>query len=339
VHVLRSYLCLAVIGLTFAIYGAQPSRASERGADRSAQTVPPIYVGSRKIATPAFFQQQQLFVPVRGVFEAIDANVAFTPPRFIVVRKDGAVIAAFILDRTRAIVGHRAVDLDAAPTRRDGVVYVPLRVVAQAAGATVAYTSRPPAVHIRQSESALSDTLRPDPTTPEVPSTARWRMGVEVFTGICCFGCLVLTARRFAPTLFRAGPKRSAVPPPDEPQNDGVSLPAPDRVALSSVEATGEARLHKKIIKETRTIQVAVTREELVIEYAGDGGVVLINGRELASGELVRIPLWEERVNVDITKHILLEEDIVVEKRRSPAWSAPQSEASADLGIAEGSPS
>lgn len=335
-HVLRSLILPAILGLIFALSAAEPVRAEHREFGRSIQPVPAVYVGARKISTPAFVDQRQLFVPLRGVFEAIGASVEFTAQRFVVIRKDGVVIAAFILDRTHAIVGNRAVDLDAAPTRRGGRVYVPLRVVAEAAGATVAYTSRPSAVHIRQVGAVAS--AAGVPTLFEPPATGRWRMGVAVFTGACALGCLVLTARRFAPTLFRPAPVRAAQVPPSEPPQ--LSEAPADRVALTSIEAAGEARFHKEVVQETRTIAVPVRREELVIEYSGDGGTVLIEGRELLAGQTVRIPLWEERVHVDVTKHVLLEQDVVVDKRRTPRWTGPpESGQPLDFTVAEGSPS
>jgi len=323
-----------------------------------------VYIGAHKIRTAAIVDRGHLLVPVRGVFEAVGASVEYSPPKFVVVRKEGAVIAAFMLDRTRAVVGHASVDLDVAPLRRDGQVYVPLRVVAEAAGASVAYTNRPPAVHIRPAVLESGAEVVPasgddEWSSAQMPSTEQWRLGVAVFAGLCLLGCLLLAERRFAPGFFRAAPLRRAVgatrgaaAPPREVAIPRVPHPAPgvtppaglpplpDRVARTSVESLGEARLRKEVVTEMRTIQVPVTREELVVEYTGAGGTVIIEGRELAAGETVRIPLWEERVQVDVTKHVLREEDIVVGKRRN-TFAAAHAEGGLplDFGIAEGSPS
>ncbi len=353
VHISRSLIHLFGISLSLGISLAQPADAAHLHRTRAVQSAPAIYVQGHKIRTPAIVDRRHLLVPVRGVFEGIGASVQYSWPKFVVVRKEGAVIAAFILDRRRAVVGHASVDLDVAPMRRDGRVYVPLRVVAEAAGATVAYTNRPPAVHIRQP--AADSVVRDAAFAAEsalVRSTAQWRFGVALFTALCCLGCLVLTARRFAPGVFRAAPLRGAVGaahggavrggavPAREPPAPQPHVPLPERVTRTSVEATGEARLHKEIVRETRTIQVPVTREELVIEYAGEGGTVIIEGRQLAAGETVRIPLWEERVHVDVTKHVLRKENIVIGKRRS-TFSTTNGERgqAVDFGVAEGSPS
>jgi uncharacterized protein (TIGR02271 family) len=351
VQILRSLIRIFVISLCLGIFVAQPAGAAQRQADGSSDAAPPVFVGGRKIAAAAIVDRGRLLVPVRGVFEGIGADVQFSPPKFVVVRKDGAVIAAFILDRARAVVGHESVVLDVAPIRRDGRVYVPLRVVAEAAGATVAYSNQPPSVHIRADAASAGSGSGSAPAgdlqtlQARTASTAQWRLGVAVFSGLCCLGCLVLTARRFAPTVLRAAPLWPAAPPaprrssaPLMPQ--ALHVPRSERMALASVEATGEVRLHKQVVTETRTIEVPVTREELVIEYAGEGGTVIVDGHRLEAGETIRIPLWEERVKVDVSKHVLRKEDIVVGKRRSTfAASIGDRVQPLDFGVAEGSPS
>jgi uncharacterized protein (TIGR02271 family) len=318
-----------------------PVAAAQRAKQRAPQP-PAVYVGSRKILTRALLDRGRVLVPVRGVFEAIGADVTFSPPHIVIVRQNGTVIAAFILGRSRAIAGQRAVDLDVPPTRRDGRVYVPLRIVSEAAGATVAYRSHPPVVHISPRHVAAL----PPPVSassapvaagdPDDSNASAWRLGVGIATGLCALGCLVLTARRFGPALRRpvAVPRRRTISPA---QLAASLVSQPDMVALSSVEANGEARVHKQVVRETRTIEVPVEREELVIEYAGSGGQIIIEGRPLEAGETVRIPLWEERVHIDVTKHVLLREDVTIEKRRIVARTPVGVPVDAD--IAEGSPS
>jgi uncharacterized protein (TIGR02271 family) len=343
VHVLRSPLSRTGIGLSLVLAVAGVSVAAQRQPDRSSASTPPIYVGSDKIRTAAFVDGAHLFVPVRGVFEAIGADVSYVAPHFVVVRKNGVPIAAFMLDRRHAIIGRRAVELDSSPTRRDGRIFVPLRVVAEAAGATVAYRSRPPVVHISAAapgdvaaNAAPTDDSGSSPAERTMPSpTVSWLTGVALVTGLCSLLCLVLTARRFAPTLFRPRTKRATLPPAAPAALSAV--PPPDRVALSSVQATGEARFRKELVTETRTVHVPVTREELVIEYAGEGGTVIIEGRELFPGETVRIPLWEERVSIDVTKHVLQTEDIIAARRRTPLPEAPP--LTPDFSVVEGNPS
>jgi uncharacterized protein (TIGR02271 family) len=79
-----------------------------------------------------------------------------------------------------------------------------------------------------------------------------------------------------------------------------------DRVNL------GEVRLRKEVITETQTIEVPVTREELVLER------VAVDGQTTASGQIgdnaeIRIPLSEERASLD--KSTVVREQVSVGKR------------------------
>jgi uncharacterized protein (TIGR02271 family) len=74
----------------------------------------------------------------------------------------------------------------------------------------------------------------------------------------------------------------------------------------------GEVRLRKEVHTETQNIQVPVTREELVIDR------VPVSGEHAATGEIgandeVRVPLSEERVNVE--KRPVVREEVRVGKR------------------------
>jgi uncharacterized protein (TIGR02271 family) len=77
--------------------------------------------------------------------------------------------------------------------------------------------------------------------------------------------------------------------------------------------ATGEARIRKEVITENQTIQVPVTREELVIERRP------VNEARPASGDIgadseIRVPLSEERVNVE--RQPVVREEVEVGKRQ-----------------------
>ena len=72
----------------------------------------------------------------------------------------------------------------------------------------------------------------------------------------------------------------------------------------------GEVTVRKDVVTETRTIQVPVRREELVIERRPPSG-----GPEegTAAGQEVRIPLSEETASVD--KDTVVREEIAVGKK------------------------
>lgn len=76
--------------------------------------------------------------------------------------------------------------------------------------------------------------------------------------------------------------------------------------------SSGEVRLRKEVHTSTQTIEVPVTREELVIER------VPVSGKQVAGNasfneQEIRIPLTEERASVD--KQAVLREEVRVGKR------------------------
>jgi uncharacterized protein (TIGR02271 family) len=74
----------------------------------------------------------------------------------------------------------------------------------------------------------------------------------------------------------------------------------------------GEVRLRKEIITEQQTIQVPVTREELVIERNPVSGETPAQG-QIGQDREIRIPLTEERAAVD--KQTVVREQVAVGKR------------------------
>lgn len=75
----------------------------------------------------------------------------------------------------------------------------------------------------------------------------------------------------------------------------------------------GEVRLRKEVITETQTIQVPVTREELVLERVPVDSTTPVSGTIGAESE-IRIPLSEERAAVD--KQTVVREEVVAGKRQ-----------------------
>ena len=73
----------------------------------------------------------------------------------------------------------------------------------------------------------------------------------------------------------------------------------------------GEVQLRKEVVTENQTVQVPVTREELVIERTPGSGQV---SGEIGRDEEVRVPLSEERVRVE--KQPVVNEEVRVGKRQ-----------------------
>src|SRR5947208_15842521 len=76
----------------------------------------------------------------------------------------------------------------------------------------------------------------------------------------------------------------------------------------------GEVRLRKEVVTESQSIQVPVTREELVIERTPGSGQVT---GEIGRDEEIRVPLSEERVRVE--KQPVVNEEVRVGNARSRA--------------------
>ena len=74
----------------------------------------------------------------------------------------------------------------------------------------------------------------------------------------------------------------------------------------------GDVRIRKEVVTETQTIQVPVTREELVIERRPVSGETVANETIGTSGE-IRIPLSEERASIE--KSTVVNEEVSVGKK------------------------
>jgi uncharacterized protein (TIGR02271 family) len=73
----------------------------------------------------------------------------------------------------------------------------------------------------------------------------------------------------------------------------------------------GEVRLRKEVVTENQTVEVPVTREELVIERTPGSGQP---SGEIGRDEEIRVPLSEERVRVE--KQPVVNEEVRVGKRQ-----------------------
>ena len=83
------------------------------------------------------------------------------------------------------------------------------------------------------------------------------------------------------------------------------------QVEKNRVQA-GEVRLRKEVISEERTIEVPVTREEVVVERRPASGREA--GGSIDEGEEIRIPLMEEEVRVEKTP--VVREEVSLKKRQ-----------------------
>lgn len=74
----------------------------------------------------------------------------------------------------------------------------------------------------------------------------------------------------------------------------------------------GEVVIRKEVITENQTIQVPVTREELVVERIAGDGLTPASGT-IGEDSVIRIPLSEERASVG--KETVVREEVAIGKR------------------------
>jgi uncharacterized protein (TIGR02271 family) len=75
----------------------------------------------------------------------------------------------------------------------------------------------------------------------------------------------------------------------------------------------GEVRLRKEVVTENKTVEVPVTREELVVERVPVSGQEAAKAGEIGSDKEIRVPLSEERARVE--KQPIVSEEVRVGKR------------------------
>jgi uncharacterized protein (TIGR02271 family) len=84
------------------------------------------------------------------------------------------------------------------------------------------------------------------------------------------------------------------------------------RVSKTPVEK-GEVKVRKEVHTEHKTVDVPVTREEVVIERHPVSGQAVSAG-DIGAGQEIRIPVREEEVNIE--KQAVVKEEVSVGKRR-----------------------
>ncbi len=148
---------LPATAIAIATLLSHPSSSSARTTD-----APPINVNGSQIAVAALQRDNSVFVPVRGVFEKLGAVVKYTGPASSVATKSGNELARMHIGSRVASVKGSPHTLGVAPFTSHGHVMIPLRLVSEAAGATVAYQASPRSVQIKEG-TVLAQVAAPAP--------------------------------------------------------------------------------------------------------------------------------------------------------------------------------
>jgi uncharacterized protein (TIGR02271 family) len=104
-------------------------------------------------------------------------------------------------------------------------------------------------------------------------------------------------------------------------QSPDVSSKSADRVQLFGEVLRvhkervnrGEVRLHKDVVTESQTVEVPITREELVLERVAVSGDTPAPSANIGRDQEIRVPLAEDRVRVE--KVPVVKEEVLVGKR------------------------
>jgi uncharacterized protein (TIGR02271 family) len=103
-----------------------------------------------------------------------------------------------------------------------------------------------------------------------------------------------------------------SVTPVDQEDRERIELREEELRASKDRVKAGEVRVRKDVVTEEKTIEVPVTREEVVIERHPASGRKASG--DIKEGEEIRIPLTEEQVRVEKTP--IVKEEITVGKRQ-----------------------
>jgi uncharacterized protein (TIGR02271 family) len=104
-------------------------------------------------------------------------------------------------------------------------------------------------------------------------------------------------------------------------QDPDVSSKSTDRVQLfgeilrvhKERVNRGEVRLHKDVVTESQTVEVPITREELVLERVAVSGDTPAPSANIGRDQEIRVPLAEDRVRME--KVPVVKEEVLVGKR------------------------
>ncbi len=117
---------------------------------------PPITVNGAQSTTTGIQRGNMLFVPSSAVFKQIGASVTYKAPGTIVAMKGGTALVRMAVGSRNAVVNGRAQTLATAPFMQAGQLLVPLRLIGEAAGASVLYSASPRAVAVNQRHTAAA---------------------------------------------------------------------------------------------------------------------------------------------------------------------------------------
>jgi len=108
--------------------------------------------------------------------------------------------------------------------------------------------------------------------------------------------------------------RRGEASPAETAESQKIRLHAEQLKAYKQPEQVGEVNVRKEVVTEEQTINVPVTREEVVIERRSLAEDASAAERPIGEGEDIRIPIREEKVNV--SKEEVVTGEVEISKRK-----------------------
>ena len=132
---------------------------------------PHVVVNGTLLQAPVQKVNGSLLLPMRAVFEALDAQVRWYPAAQQIIATRGATTVQLWINRPVAIVNDQEIVLAAPPTLMGGSTYVPLRFPAEAFGGEVKWFGaiQTAAITIAPLQTAAPPTPQPQPIPQPLP--------------------------------------------------------------------------------------------------------------------------------------------------------------------------
>lgn len=168
----RSYGVMVVVGLTLAF--ALPSLAGAQGNLPTAvygARGPQVLVNGQVLAAPAREISDHTFLPMRALFDALQANVTWTAASQEITATRGNDIVKMWIGRNVALVNGHQITLSAPPLLLGEETYVPLRFPAETFGGDVRWNAelQLATVNLGATSSAPPLAVIPPPAPPAAP--------------------------------------------------------------------------------------------------------------------------------------------------------------------------
>ncbi|TMV47301.1 copper amine oxidase N-terminal domain-containing protein [Paenibacillus mesophilus] len=134
---LKKMTISALIAATVTIQAAASIGSAAENADTPRAVA--VEVDSAKLDATAYLVDGRTMVPLRAIFERLNATIEWNGEERSVTATKGTTIIKLWVDRTEATAGGRNVTLDVPPMLINSSTYVPLRFVSEALGSQVTF--------------------------------------------------------------------------------------------------------------------------------------------------------------------------------------------------------